>query len=86
MGHIEADDVVVEDVAYQDDKTSQVNDVIEVEQITSLCDTVVEGHQVDASTLLTENDVDEEYEEFVSDDSIRTDEDNSMDEDHEDFE
>lgn len=86
LGHIEADDVVVEDVAYQDDETSQVNDVIEVEQITSLCDTVVEGHQVDASTLLTENDVDEEYEEFVSDDSIRTDEDNSMDEDHEDFE
>lgn len=53
----------------------QVNDVIEVEQITSLCDTVVEGHQVDASTLLTENDVDEECEEFVSEDSIRTDED-----------
>ena len=75
MGHIEADDVVVEDVAYQDDETSQVNDVIEVEQITSLCYTVVEGHQVDASTLLTENDVDEECEEFVSEDSIRTDED-----------
>lgn len=75
LGHIEADDVVVEDVAYQDDETSQVNDVIEVEQITSLCDTVVEGHQVDASTLLTENDVDEECEEFVSEDSIRTDED-----------
>ncbi|KAI5412176.1 hypothetical protein KIW84_057016 [Lathyrus oleraceus] len=86
LGHIEADDVVVEDVAYQDDETSQVNDVIEVEQITSLCDTVVEGHQVDASTLLTENDVDEECEEFVSEDSIRTDEDNSMDEEHEDFE
>lgn len=86
MGHIKIDDVIVEDVAYQDDETSQVNDVIEVEQITTLCDTVVEGHQVDVSTLLVENDVDEEYEEFVSEDGIRSDDDNNMDDEREDFE
>lgn len=31
----------MEDVAYQVDGISQINDVIEVEQITSLCDTMV---------------------------------------------
>lgn len=35
--------------------------MIEDEQITSLCDTVVEGHQVDVSILLEENNADEEH-------------------------
>lgn len=57
FGHIETDDLV-EDVAFQDDEISQINDVIEVEKITNLCDTVVKGNQIDASILLLENNVD----------------------------
>ncbi|CAL5193609.1 unnamed protein product [Lathyrus oleraceus] len=69
--HIETDDPV-EDVDYQVDEIYQINDVIEVEQITSLCDTmVVRGHQVDTSMLLVENDVDEEHAEFGFKDKIR---------------
>ncbi|KAI5396360.1 hypothetical protein KIW84_062530 [Lathyrus oleraceus] len=34
---------VMEDVPYQDDETSLVNEIIEIEEITSLCDTAVEG-------------------------------------------
>lgn len=49
----------MEDVAYQDDEISQINDVIEVEQLTSLCDIGVEDHQVDASNLLLESNMDE---------------------------
>lgn len=78
----ETDDLV-KDIAYQDDEISQINDLIEVEQITSLCDTIVEGHQVDASILLVENNVDEA---FGSEDNIGSDDDNNMDEEHEEFE
>ncbi|CAL5194221.1 unnamed protein product [Lathyrus oleraceus] len=85
LGHIETDEIV-EGVAYQVDEISQINDVIEVERITSLCDTVVEGHQVDASILLEENNVDEENDEFGSEDNIRSNDENDMDEEHEEFE
>ncbi|CAL5213134.1 unnamed protein product [Lathyrus oleraceus] len=47
FGHIETGDLV-EDVAYQVDE-EQINDVIAIEQITSLFDTMVEAHQVDCS-------------------------------------
>ncbi|CAK8563425.1 unnamed protein product [Lathyrus sativus] len=69
LGHIETDDLV-EDVAYQDDEISQINDVVEVEKITNLCDTLAEGHQIDAFMLLVDNNVDEEHEEFGSEDII----------------
>ncbi|CAK8531640.1 unnamed protein product [Lathyrus sativus] len=85
LGHIKIDDLV-EDVAYQDDESSQINDVVEVEQITNLCDTMVEGHQIDAFVLLVENSVDEEYEEFRFEDTIGPDDENNMDEEHEEFE
>ncbi|CAK8567635.1 unnamed protein product [Lathyrus sativus] len=85
LGHIETGDLV-EDVAYQVDEVEQINDVIAVEQITSLSDTMVEGHQVDVSILLDENDVDDEHEKFGSKDNITSDDNNDMDEEHEDFE
>lgn len=67
LDHIETDELV-EDVAYQVGEISQINYVIEVEQIKSLCDTVVKSHQVDASISLEENNMDEENDEFGSDD------------------
>lgn len=76
----------MEDVAYQVDEISQINDVIEVEQITSLCDTVVEGHQIYAFILLEENNVDEENDEFGFEDNIGSDDENDMDEEHEEIE
>lgn len=82
MGHIETGKLV-EDVSYHVDEISQINDVIEVEQITSLCDTVVKGHQVDASMLLKENNVDEENYEFGPEDNIILDYENDMDEEFE---
>ena len=82
LGHIDTGDLV-EDVAYQVDEVGQINDVIAVEQITSLSDTMVEGDQVDASILLSENDVDEEDEEFGSEDNITSDDENDMDDDFE---
>ena len=82
LSHIDTDDLV-EDVAYQVDEVEQINDVIAVEQITSLSDTIVEGDQVDASILLSENDVDEEHEEFGSEDNITSDDENDMDDDFE---
>ncbi|KAI5443990.1 hypothetical protein KIW84_012571 [Lathyrus oleraceus] len=85
FGHIETDNLV-EDVAYQVDEVEQINDVISVEQITSLSDTMVEGHQVDAFILLVENNMDEEHEELGSKDNITSDDENDMDEEHEDFE
>ena len=85
LGHIETDDLV-EDAAYQDDEISQINDVVEVEQITNLCDTLAEGHQIDASMLLVDNNMDEEHEEFGSEDIIGSDDENNMDEEHEEFE
>ncbi|CAK8572175.1 unnamed protein product [Lathyrus sativus] len=85
LGHIEIDDLV-EDVAYQDHEISQINDVGEVEQITNLCDTLAEGHQIDASVSLVENNVDEEQEKFGSEDNIELDDENNMDEEHEEFE
>ena len=60
--------------------------MIEVEQITSLCDTMVEGRLVDASILLEENNADEENEEFGSEDNIGSDDENDMDEEHEELE
>src|ERR1044072_6051591 len=69
-GHIETGDLM-EDVAYQVDDVEQINDVVAAEDITSLSDTTVEGHQVDASILLVDNNVDEENdEEFESEDNI----------------
>ncbi|CAK8562688.1 unnamed protein product [Lathyrus sativus] len=79
LGHIEPDDLV-KDVTYQDDEISQINNVVEVEQSTNLCDTMVEGHQIDAYVLLVENNMDEEHEEFGSEDTI------GPDEEHEEFE
>ncbi|CAK8535607.1 unnamed protein product [Lathyrus sativus] len=70
----------LEDVAYQVDEVEQINDVIAIEQITSLSATTVEGHQVDASILLDENDNHDEHEEFGSEDNITSDDDNHMDE------
>lgn len=61
----------MEDVTYQVVEISQISNVIKVEQITSLCDTMVEGHQVDASILSKENNVDEENDEFGFEDNIR---------------
>ena len=77
MGYIGTDDVM-EDVAYQDDEISPVNEVIEIEEIVSLCDIVVEGQQVDATILLSTNPVEEEHEELgeFEDNNIRSDEDN----------
>ncbi|CAK8570327.1 unnamed protein product [Lathyrus sativus] len=85
LDHIEIDDLV-EDAAYQDDGISQINDVVEVEEITNLCDTLAEGHQIDAYVLLVDNNVDEEHEEFGFEDSIGSDDENNMDEEHEEFE
>ncbi|CAK8536916.1 unnamed protein product [Lathyrus sativus] len=85
LGHIETDDLV-EGAAYQDDGISQINDVVEVEEITNLCDTLAEGHQIDASVLLVDNNVDEEHEEFESEEIIGSDDANNMDEEHEEFE
>ncbi|CAL5188618.1 unnamed protein product [Lathyrus oleraceus] len=85
LSHIETNDLV-EDIAYQVDGISQINDVIEVEQITILYDTLDEGHQVDASILLEENFVDEENDEFGSEDNIESDDESIMDEEHEEFE
>ncbi|CAK8530727.1 unnamed protein product [Lathyrus sativus] len=79
LGHIETGDLV-EDVAYQVNKVEQINDTIAVEQITSLSGTTVEGHQVDASILLDENEMDNEHEKFGSEDNITSDYDNDMDE------
>ena len=77
MGHIETDEVM-EDVAYQDDEISPVNEVIEIEEITSLCDTAVEGQQVDATILTSTNLVEEEHEELgePEENRITSDEDN----------
>ena len=85
LGHIETGDLV-EDVAYQVDEVEQINDVIAVEQIISLSDAMVEGHQVDAYILLVENNIDEEHEELGSEDNITLHDENDMDEEHEDFE
>ena len=85
LGYIKTDDPL-EDVAYQVDKIYQINDVIEVEKIISLCDTVVKGQQVDAFILLEENNVDEEHGEFGFEDNIGLDNENDMDEEHEEFE
>ncbi|CAK8563435.1 unnamed protein product [Lathyrus sativus] len=85
LGHIETDKIV-EDIGYQVDEISQINDVIEVERMTSLCDTMVEGHQVDASILLEENNVDGENDEFGYEDNIISDDENDMDEEHEESE
>ncbi|KAI5415722.1 hypothetical protein KIW84_040944 [Lathyrus oleraceus] len=43
---------------------------------------VVEGHQVGAFILLEENNVDKENDEFGSEDNIRLDDENDMDEEH----
>ncbi|XP_058732953.1 uncharacterized protein LOC131604516 [Vicia villosa] len=77
MGHIETDELM-KDVAYQHDDISPVNEVIEIEEIVSLCDTAVEGQQVDASILLSTNPMEEEHEELgeSEDNNIRCDEDN----------
>ncbi|CAK8561790.1 unnamed protein product [Lathyrus sativus] len=85
LGHIKIDDLV-EDIPYQVDEISQINDVIKIERITSLCDTVVEGHQFDASILLEENNMDEDHEEFGSEDNIGSDDENDMDDGHKEFE
>ncbi|CAK8538870.1 unnamed protein product [Lathyrus sativus] len=79
LGHIETGNPL-EDVAYQVDELEQINDVIEVEQITNFSDTTIEGHQVDASILLDENDNHDEHEEFGSEDNITSDDDSDMDE------
>ncbi|CAK8563892.1 unnamed protein product [Lathyrus sativus] len=78
LGHIETGDLL-EDVAYQVDEVEQINDVIAVEQNTSLFDTTVEGHQVDASILLDENNNYDKHEDFGSEDNITSDYDNDMD-------
>ena len=77
MGHIDTDKVM-EDVAYQDDEISPVNEVIEIEEIIILYDNEVEGQQVDATILLTTNPVEEEHEELgeSEDNNFRSDEDN----------
>ncbi|CAK8567045.1 unnamed protein product [Lathyrus sativus] len=85
LGHIETDDLV-KDVAYQEHEISQINDVVEVEEIINLCDTLAEGHQIDASVLLVDNNVDEEHEEFGSEDIIGSNDENNMDKEHEEFE
>src|SRR3954471_11972639 len=54
IGHIETDDLV-DDFAHQVDEVEQINDVIADEQTTSLFDTMVEGHLVDSSILLVDN-------------------------------
>ena len=77
----------MKDVVYQVDEVEQINDVIADEQITSLSYTMVEGHQVDASILLVDNNMDEEHdEEFGSEDNITSDDEIDMDEEHEDLE
>ncbi|CAK8533224.1 unnamed protein product [Lathyrus sativus] len=75
LGHIETDDLV-EDAAYQEHEISQINDAVEVEEITNLCDTLAEGHQIDASVLLVDNNVDKEHEEFGFEDIIGSDDEN----------
>ncbi|XP_058763487.1 uncharacterized protein LOC131636921 [Vicia villosa] len=75
IGHIETDELV-EDLAYQVDEMSQNNHVIEVEQLTSLCDNEVEGQQVDSSVLLPSNNVDEDDEESEAEDNFESNEDN----------
>ncbi|CAK8575756.1 unnamed protein product [Lathyrus sativus] len=78
MGYIKSDGLMEDDIAYQDDEISPVNGVIEIEEITSLGDTVVVGQQVDATILLSANHVEEKEEESgdSEDDNIVSDEDN----------
>ncbi|CAK8534719.1 unnamed protein product [Lathyrus sativus] len=78
VGYIKFDGVMEDGVAYQDDEISPVNEVIEIEEITSLGDTVVVGQQVDTTILLSANHVDEEEEESgdSEDNNIISDEDN----------
>ena len=77
----------MKDVAYQVDEVEQINDVIADEQITSLSDTMVEGHQVNVSILLVDNNVNEEHdEEFGFKDNITSDDENDIDDEHEDLE
>ncbi|XP_050898781.1 hypothetical protein At1g04090-like [Lathyrus oleraceus] len=47
---------------------------------------MVEGHQVDAFILLEENNVDEENDEFGSEDNIISNDENDMDDEHREFE
>lgn len=77
MDYIETNGVMEDDVAYQYDEISSVNGIIEIEEIKSLCDTVVVGQQVDATILLSTNHVEEEQEEpwEYEDNNIRYDED-----------
>lgn len=77
MGHIETDDPM-EDVVYQDDDISPINEVIEIEQITSQFDIAVKGQQVDVTIFLSKNHVDEEHEEFEYENNIRLYEDNEV--------
>ncbi|CAK8575980.1 unnamed protein product [Lathyrus sativus] len=85
FGHIETDDLM-EDDSYQDNEISQINDVVEVEQIINLCDTLAEGHQIDPFVLLVDNNVDEEHAEFGFEDTIGSNDENNMDEEYGEFE
>ncbi|CAK8578925.1 unnamed protein product [Lathyrus sativus] len=80
IGHIETDEII-EDLAYQVNEMSQNSNVIEVEQLISLCDNEVEGQQVDASIFLSANNMDGDDEELESEDSIESNEDNEYFED-----
>lgn len=71
----------MEDVVYQVNEISKINDVIEVEKVTSLCDNVVMGQQVDAFILLSANNMDEDNEKFEFEENVESNENN---EDYED--
>lgn len=47
--------------------------MIEVEQVTSLCDNVVEGYQVDPFVLLSANNVDDDNGEFEFEENVESD-------------
>lgn len=68
-----------EEVAYQNDEMSHVNEIIDVEQVTGWCDSQDVGDQVDPAVLLVPNEVEDdassEDNSFFGDDDV--DEDNS---------
>ncbi|KAK2429708.1 hypothetical protein QL285_028127 [Trifolium repens] len=62
-GRIENDEIVDDEVAYQNDEISNVTEVIELEEVIGLLDSQVDGQEVDAAILLEPNPVDNSDEE-----------------------
>lgn len=63
----EPNEAANEEVAYQADDMTHVNEIIEVDQVTGWRDSQVEGDQVDPSILEMPNEVEDENEDVVDD-------------------